>query len=550
VPGELSRPPLSCRPGACSPVVVLFCLAVVWVPMWVGPGAALAEPETSNGPSPAAAPVSYVPPPTPAEQWVREPYRVVLDLQVLRDGVALPQAGELRVRARLEEALALTFESLWTLVPDAPDAAPHKRLRIEMHDSGGRWAVRAREQDTSTDSWSEWVEDRTADDARVPLCAAGLARRCFRPIALIDSFRGVAVRGAGHWPTTLTPPEARPLEIWLVYLNKSRAIEKRQRAPWSYLVHEPAPEDSPPPTASSTDPAPPAVSAAKWRVVAGVRGSLGARGQRVLAVGLAVSTPVSGTKLVLRPWKSVVRRIPGLDLVLTDRPGPETNPPTADSKAPASAAQRLVSDRRGEVLIPVRGDRLEVRQLEVLSGKQVLARLPILPGARAEDVLELPDDELRLRIEGDLAILQAGMIDIVSRRAVLMARARRDARLGQWGAVEAGLKSLGELPTAASISAELTRLEGPALEQAKRDRDRVTQSRIKRLCAETRDTLNRFLSDDPVKLLRDEIGDLRAAVDEQSVPSSTPRKDTTTPPANGATPAQPAPDTKKPAVGL
>ncbi len=175
--------------------------------------------------------------------------------------------------------------------------APHKRLQLELEDVGGRWSLRAREFDEPTHSWSEWVADRTSDESRLAMCAAGLARRCFRPTALIDTFRGelrqVAVRGAMHWPASLPPPEAVPLEIWLLYLNKSKEIEKRQRAPWSYLVHEVSPGDTPP--------------APKWQVVSGVRGSLGTRSQRVLAVGLAVSVPVSGTRLVLRPWKSTVR---------------------------------------------------------------------------------------------------------------------------------------------------------------------------------------------------------------------------------------------------
>jgi hypothetical protein len=532
---------------------------------------------------------------------------VALDLLVVRREAPPTRDEERHLRERIAEALSLTFESLWTLVPDPPNGAsdgsaangpaPHKRLRLELEDVGGRWSLRAREFDEPTNSWSEWVTDRTSDETRLAICAAGLARRCFRPIALIDTFRGelrqVAVRGAMHWPGSLPPPEAAPLEIWLLYLNKSKEIEKRQRAPWSYLVHEAPPGDAAPaPPQGDAAPSQPAPPAPKWQVVSGVRGSLGTRSQRVLAVGLAVSVPVSGTRLVLRPWKSTVRRIPGVDLVLSDRapvapkapveakgpvapktPDAAKNPEASkDDDAPhkTTAVTRLVSDRRGEVIIPARSDRPEIRQLEVLSGKQVLARLPILPGARAEDVLELPDDELRLRVEGDMAILQAGMIDIVSRRAVLMARARRDARFGLWPSVDASLKAIAELPTAATIAADLARIEGPALEQAKRDRDRVTQSRIKRLCSETRDTLNRFLSDDPVKLLREEIADLRTAVNESPVkesaaPVKAPAKPaaTNTDPPKGApaapadanapaptTPAPTAPAAPKPATGL
>ncbi len=164
-----------------------------------------------------------------------------------------------------------------------------------------------------------------------------------------------------------------------------------------------------------------------------------------------------------------------------------------------------------------------------------------------------------------MAILQAGMIDVVSRRAVLMARARRDARFGLWPAVDASLKAINELPTAATIAADLARIEGPALEQAKRDRDRVTQSRIKRLCAETRDTLNRFLSDEPVKLLREEIADLRTAVNESPVKESAapvkapakpvatdaaPPKSAPTAPVEGNAPAPTTPAAPKPASGL
>ena len=57
-------------------------------------------------------------------------------------------------------------------------------------------------------------------------------------------------------------------------------------------------------------------------------------------------------------------------------------------------------------------------------------------------MLELPDDTLRLEIEGSIATLQAELVDAVARRAVLMALAKARAKSEQWEAVAATIKQL------------------------------------------------------------------------------------------------------------
>ena len=70
-----------------------------------------------------------------------------------------------------------------------------------------------------------------------------------------------------------------------------------------------------------------------------------------------------------------------------------------------------------------RGDgRLQL--LYVKNGKQLLARLPVLPGQSESLLAALVDDDRRLQAEGLVIALQSRALDLVARREILAARFR------------------------------------------------------------------------------------------------------------------------------
>ncbi len=468
------------------------------------------------------------PPPTRAEVWSWRPYTVTVELRIAPD-LRGDAAWLDRFRTRLSHTLEAVYRPLWDIelveaptLPDAPLLTPtvsptdpkadavQKRFELTVDRVGSTWQIAARERDDLTQTATREITERTADPDRVELVCAELLGRLFRPVALVDPLRGggvtVTFRGERLWPASLPRPESRPTELFYRYLNKARVVESIQRLPFTYLKWEAAQPEG---TAAAGGGE---ATAGGWQVASGLRSPLSARRQRVDVVAIGVGPLSPATRLTLRSRKSATRRLIGVDLLVT-WPGSET-------------PQRLVSDRLGRVELErvapspdtgsatARGD-AQLARIEVRSGKLVLARVPLVVGSERETILELADDTLRLTVEGDLAILQASVIDTVSRRAVLMARIRRDARLGLWPTVDSGWKELEALPTRAKYLAEVTTLRLPAQAQAKAERDRVAESRIKKLCTETEEMIARFLADDPVALLKTELDDLQTVRREE-----------------------------------
>ena len=147
--------------------------------------------------------------------------------------------------------------------------------------------------------------------------------------------------------------------------------------------------------------------------------------------------------------------------------------------------------------------------LFVKSGQALLARVPIVPGAQVAEVLELPDDTLRLEIEGSIATLQAELVDTVARRAVLMAQAKAQANASQWEAMNDVLRQLDDMPKAAAFASSINAIRQPALKAARSRRDRMTEDRIKKLCDEATELVTNYLDEDKLKELKEELTELR-----------------------------------------
>jgi len=487
------------------------------------------------------------PPPTRAEKWAWQPYDVTVELSVSlaleNDTSWLPL-----YRTSLPEILSTTFGPLWrvrivaagtsaaaspatplaAIPPPASGTKPTsarmvipedrlgKKMALSLDLRGSTVLLTATEYDEFTQNSSHTIGDICGDPSRLDWATAKLLAQVFRPVSLVEPIRGggvaVTVRGERLWPDNLPRATVRPSEVFYRYLNKSRILESIQPVPFTYLVSE---QDTP-------------ENAPEWTVVSGLRSPLSSRRQRVDVVGLSVGPLAAATRLTLQSRRSAARKLAGLDLNvnhfgsseplrrISDRAGQVVLTPPVDTQPPEVTTTPIAPgehDDRDVVPAGLAGVRSShVTQIEVRSGKAVLARIPFVVGSHREVTLDLQDDTLRLNVEGDLAILQAGVIDAVSRRAVLMARIRRDARLGIWPAVDSGLKELDSMPNLQKFRSDLAGLQLPAQSLARADRDRQTEARIKRLCQDTNEMMARFLADEPVLVLRSEINDLKTAL--------------------------------------
>ena len=215
------------------------------------------------------------------------------------------------------------------------------------------------------------------------------------------------------------------------------------------------------------------------KVFSGYRGAIPSRGgARTDRLALLVRPRYERTSLILESRSASKKRLAGYE-VATKLPE-ETDP------VPLGA-----TDSFGALDLPRTDGGLQM--LYVKNGRQLLARLPIVPGQAEELIASLADDEGRLQAEGFVMALQSRAIDLVARRQIIAARFRARLKEGKVEEAQLLLEDFRKLETRIDLSR--------ALDEARQGLvagDRLTQSRIDKLFADAGKLLN-------VKALSDEL---------------------------------------------
>jgi hypothetical protein len=156
------------------------------------------------------------------------------------------------------------------------------------------------------------------------------------------------------------------------------------------------------------------------------------------------------------------------------------------------------TDHTGKLAIPPGA--APVRTLYIKHGGQLLARLPIVPGAERQVEVPLPDDDARLAAEVQLTALREDLIDVVARRNILMARARQKMKVRDFAAAQKLLTAIDELPGRSQFNLTLT-----SAARRFRSDDPLIQRRIDQLFEGTQTVLPQFLDVRPINELHDEL---------------------------------------------
>ncbi len=168
----------------------------------------------------------------------------------------------------------------------------------------------------------------------------------------------------------------------------------------------------------------------------------------------------------------------------------------------------LISDRYGKVEIPV--GKYPTYWIYVYSGKLLLARVPYAPGLFAEHTVDMPDDSVRLLVEGEVDLLKGRLINRVARGAVHMSAALAYARKGDGERVKAEVALLDDLPKKQEYLDQIIEFKNPAIAKAERARNRVSKSRIQRVCGEITNVLNNFFTEDKMDNFKRRLNDVYA----------------------------------------
>ena len=465
------------------------------------------------------------------------PYRVLVSLAMSADPLVTPrsiQGLQRDVATVLERTIGETWTTQieindWLLPTSAAglDRLSAEGLRTRYADTdwdrvmlvtvsrtGARFDVVGRPYNATTRSLALSRRRVEYDRRGLATVVGRLVRDMFAPTVRITvgGAKEVEVQvRAGEFP--VADPDSEQLqpgdlmEPFLRYRNrKTQVVERIQPLTWTYLRVTERKR-----------------ATVRCEVATALRNPLqgGGRGVELMAAGVDPILP--STWLTLLPRRNPSRPLIGHRVVVLPRrltkkaastaaPDEGTREGTEEKKRRTELPppRRLLSDRAGRVEIIV-DDQMPLVWMYVMSGSNVMARVPFVPGREVETALLLPDDSDRLGVEGHVTRLQGELIEVVARRAVHMALAKKlaEAESPDWTRVDRHLKRINELPTLRAFADQLEAIEFPAVQSALSDRNRVAANRIRRLCSEAHALFTRHLDEAKLLEFKSLIDDIR-----------------------------------------
>ncbi|HEV7999467.1 MAG TPA: hypothetical protein VGP63_06285 [Planctomycetaceae bacterium] len=462
----------------------------------------------------------------------------------------LPSGTAIRINDRLTPPSELGLERLTyaTAAEQLSGVACDKAYFLTVSREGPRWSVAGREWDHTLQTVSTLAVETTVERRRVSDAALAVIKRLFSPLLIVSdadrqSKSAVLVIRAGAIP--FGDPKFEPLRAGDIlrpafrFLDSKRNLRSIQSVPWTYLVLEQDGKGR---------------SQIKASVVSTYRAPLAANmRRRVEALAVKVRPELAETHLKLVAGKTPAQPQGGLFVTISDLPA-EKSSGQAEKQSGTPPAEpvetRLLSDRRGEVTIPVDA-RHPVVRLEVHSGSAILARRPFVPGLEADVTLEVADDRVRLGTEQEIDILESQLIETVAKRGALLARTRGALSRSDIAGAQQLLAEVERMPPSDEYLKQLNKIRVLALEAAQKRGDRVAERRIEDLCTKTLERITQYLPEDRVSVFKEEIASLlnakKAAAELQSAPI---RREETAPRVEAAPQAEKAPLRRGPAKKL
>ena len=454
--------------------------------------------------------VAYGQEAAPPERPVQfQPYRVRLVVAFDSHELLGPKFQE-QTRSELRRIAERTYGAVWQLEED-PQPGKYRPAILEGMDysaasplagdadklfllsvrlSGARYLLSARELDVTTQVLSPALTGETYQRHLVAETVFALARDLVSPLLVLDDpMEGeisLAVRGGGFPVPDPAATLARSGDLFLPLLrffDRDGKVQKIDFLPWSYLRVDELADG----IASCT-------SLSALRTTFG-RGA----SRRVQALAIRRPRLHDATTISLAASDATAAPLIGYDVRIV----PKTDP-TAESQG---EELRDVSDRAGRVRVPVVPDQ-PIVWIYVYSGDALLARVPLAPGIHAEATLNIANDDDRMRVRRELALLEGRLVDAVARRSTKIAQIRTLGRAGKWPEVKAEMATLKALASVDTFVSAVNAVRVPALERANARRDRLAVSRIEKMCNNTLDLVRRFLEDDRISALEEELSEL------------------------------------------
>jgi len=424
------------------------------------------------------------------------PYDVTLAIEFAR-GPEFSTDFRERVVNDVRSLVLRTIGERWqATIVDGSAAGPSesndtaKRIEVFVERRGAEYVISSREWDGTTATWSSAKSLSFPRRAECEEQIVAAALRAFRPLAMIDSSDAgnASLRLQGSAIPTPDPAAAHIAEgtLFVPFLRKfdreGQFVETRE-VPYTLLRSGPVID-----------------GIANAKVLSALRSPLGGRRGTVEGWGIATFPSHPATRL------TIVRRED--EVPLAGRLIEVRNEPFQPGRDDPTPIASLLTDRSGSVTLPLRQD-ASVDWLTIKSGDATLMRLPIAPGIEEHVTLPLGDDQRRLDAEGRLAILTGELIEIVAKRATLIATARNSARAGEYDKADVAIATAEKLPDAAAFRRRLAAVETPAAKAAEDEGDRLSAARIRALGRKAIGLVDRYLNADALRAAREEVEELK-----------------------------------------
>ena len=437
--------------------------------------------------------------------WEYQPYRIHAILAIdAPGGLAEQLAAELpsylqnRVDAAIAPAWvfdvelatgvdrAQVFDNLASTSSAKPPNLPADKdkllfLAVEWTPAG--FTLTAREYDQYVQRWGVPIRRDCRQLSSLPEQLFALACQAVAPLAQIvvnpDDLKHVSLtpRGAALPKNADMPAWFKTGDVFQPLIrrtSRSGQVVENGVAPvaWTYIeaVDQKDKDDKSP----------------AFRVLSGSRRPFAARKQgRTEQLAIGFRADADDTTLRLRSRRLDTKPLVGYE-VLSLNPNDE------------STTRLGVSDSAGELKIAPGKTRVET--LLIKHGGQLLAKLPVVPGAEPLVKVPLPDDDSRLAAEARLAALREDLIDVVARRNILIARAKQKIDKKDYAAAQELLRALDELPGKPQFKLTLD-----TSQRLLRSDDPQMQRRIDQLFNATQTLMTQFLDLRPITELHDKL---------------------------------------------
>ncbi|MEM8947531.1 MAG: hypothetical protein AAGD11_20325 [Planctomycetota bacterium] len=441
--------------------------------------------------------------------WELSPYRVSLNIAI--DDAAQPRPGASQaLLAALTTELRTTIYPLWKTtmviasgedkqrlqtVLDEPESPPEGLLDISKLVSGSDKQIflcvrvtrtgielRCREFDCTTQRWGVTRRRSVRQHSMLHENCFDLVCQTFSPLATIrslpDSDSEVLLKFKGselpqQADLSFLTVSGEPLQPMMVRTSSSGEIkaDSIRDIPWTYLTLADQQDDG-------------------WhgKVHTGTRRPFGVRRRgRIEHLALSLRAPSGSTQVRFYARHDSTVGLTGYEVF---RREPDATESVALGLTDGDGSVELTPTDQAVSLLFLRSE------------GQLLAKVPIVPGAKPLVEVPIADDTARLRAQSALTSLTEQLIDTVAKRNILIARVRDRIKNGDVDDAQELFTELDGLPGRSQFDRDIQTEKQRKLHQSS---DPKVQARIDKLFADTRKLLSRFLSTKPISEVQGEL---------------------------------------------